>query len=237
MSRRIYIVGLRRSGIHLVANWVASQFTDSYVQNNANLLMLHNSPPTALLEAQAQVIVLEDHPATETLARIRDDNKLKETLGDDHQEHRVLLLRDPYNMAASRIKHYDLLSAKGRWIDKRGALGMWVQYAEEFQKDRPVVGILYNRFVIDKEYREELSARIGGTFSDTAMDKVDPNGLGSSFDGLKFQGRGSEMKTDERWREYQHIQAFKDMFTPEVENLVTDIFGELINREDIKEVA
>jgi len=232
-KNRIYVMGVRRSGIHLLANWLADQFGAARVENNVDLSGLKQGKYLKLKDADTQIIILEDYPV-ETIEHLKVDKRLAEkVLGHCDNQHIVVLLRDPFNMAASRIKHYDLLSAKRRWVDKKMALGQWSQYAEIVQDaPRSVVPVLYNEFVFSVEYRKGLCKQLHGVFLDSAMARVDENGLGSSFDGQSFGGHAQDMLVDERWKNYADVDAYWAMFTPEIKDVASTIFGTAV--ENIK---
>ena len=77
----------------------------------------------------------------------------------------------------------------------------------------------------DVEYRKELSDKLGGTFSDKSLDFVDNNGQGSSFDGVKYNGDARSMPIFDRWKNYQDLECFKNLFTEEIKELSLKIYG------------
>ncbi len=96
----------------------------------------------------------------------------------------ILIIRDPFNFLASRLKKRDSLSGiKSVEV----FMANWKRLAEKALAlvDNPredTIVANYNRWVSDLSYRRELSRRLGGTFSDATMDHVTPFGGGSSFD-------------------------------------------------------
>jgi hypothetical protein len=158
---------------------------------------------------------------------LRSKSPVARALGR-RQQHTVLLLRDPFNLAASRIKHYHLLSAKRRWVDKRRAIGQWEAYAQAYQLGNGRLRLRYNDLLepVNEARLKELTATFGGEYTTEALKHVDVNGLGSSFDGREYEGKPQEMKTNERWREYRDVEAYWGIFTPEIRKKVAEIFGE-----------
>jgi hypothetical protein len=158
-------------------------------------------------------------------------------VGKSENRFDVLLLRDPYNLFASRMKResdnndnrYSLLA-----VDERETLiRLWKQYAREFLGETNYLRfnktvISFNRWVSDQEYRRELAGRFGFEFSDATMEEVVPVGGGSSFDGARKHQSASEMKVLERWQHFRDVPAFRSLFEdPEIAQLSQAIFGEI----------
>ena len=59
---------------------------------------------------------------------------------------------------------------------------------------------IYDNFVADPEYRKAICSWVGGEYSEEQIDFVPSAGEGSSFDKFRKQGRGSKMKTLERYK-------------------------------------
>ena len=85
-------------------------------------------------------------------------------------------------------------------------------YAKEIQKETSYlfdetitpmtkVGILYNKWFTDQEYRKEISKKLRLEFTDNGLQYVNNFGFGSSFDKKKYQGNAQAMKVNERWRQ------------------------------------
>jgi hypothetical protein len=58
--------------------------------------------------------------------------------------------------------------------------------------------IKYERFKDDRAYRQQLCEQLGGLYSEDRINLVPSSGGGSSFDGMEFADRGSEMDTGGR---------------------------------------
>jgi len=206
---KICMLGIRRSGNSPIRNWITEQFEGSRQFINATPdIMSHLDQ----FEEKDFVISFEEMPP-QLLEQVECDKK-------------VLILRDPFNLAATRVKHYDLMSSGKKWVSPN-AIALWKMYAEEFIKPKSdFICINYNRFLTDIEYRKEISKELGGKFSDESLDFVDDNGQGSSFDGMDFDGNAREMPVFERWKAYADVEAFRELFTPEIIKLSKEIFGE-----------
>lgn len=136
----------------------------------------------------------------------------------------LLILRDPFNLFASRI-HFGLDQ-----IPHHRALGIWKQHAREALGIRRYLPasrlcISYNRWVTSEQYRREIADQLGLHFTDAAIDEVPTTAGGSSFDGLTHRGNASEMKVLDRWREFANDEDFWRLFDEETIRLSTELFG------------
>lgn len=145
-------------------------------------------------------------------------------VGPSRQRFDLLVLRDPFNLFASR------LALDASPLTPRMGLRVWRQHAREALGERrhrrhnPLL-VNYNRWVVDRDYRAGLAARLGLDFSDAGIDEVTACGGGSSFDGLRYHGRAREMPVLERWRRFAHDPDYWALFDRVTIDLATRIFG------------
>lgn len=138
----------------------------------------------------------------------------------------VLILRDPYNLFASRIR-----SGIGT-VSNEVAMRIWKQHAREFLglrrylKLRRVL-VNYNRWRAERSYRREVARQLGFEFRDARLQEIPPAANGSSFDGFRYQGRAGRMKTDERWKHFAGDPSFEALFDDDVHRLSMQIFGDV----------
>lgn len=78
-------------------------------------------------------------------------------------------------------------------------------------EDKDCLRIKYDQWCTDLAYRYNLCNILGLKFTDCGFEDVSPNGDGSSFDGLKFQGRASNMNTTERYKKVEHMRGFQNI--------------------------
>src|SRR5262249_54747918 len=162
-------------------------------------------------------------------------------LGASGRRFDLLVLRDPWNNLASLL----------RWA--RGAVHpisldsvvkaarLWKAYAREVLDEtahlrHAPTPILFNRWVEDSAYREDLVSRLGIPFSDAGRDAVAPWGpttWGDSFDGLVYAGRAREMPVLERFRWCAGDPFYRSLFDAEIRELSERIFGPLPGTEEI----
>jgi hypothetical protein len=125
----------------------------------------------------------------------------------------ILILRDPFNWMASRLK-IGFRDVKGP--TRRTLTDLWLEYAREFLGEtkhvpQPAVFVNYNRWFSEKEYRRELADELGVPFLDEGLGQVATQAGGSSFDGTAFEGRAQDMKVLERWRSFADDEEFRQL--------------------------
>lgn len=124
---------------------------------------------------------------------------------DKSPDLKIIIIRDPLNWAASVIKRVGSLSLKfdDVKIDSDKCLE---RYKESYAlyKSSDYYGINYNKWFIDYNYRRSIESDLSLIETDNGINKVMEYGSGSSFDGLEYNGKASQMKTLERWLEYKN---------------------------------
>lgn len=142
--------------------------------------------------------------------------------GESRREHNVIVLRDPYNWLASRLK--------GNFPVNDCVLEAWKSQAREAlgrsqQLDNPLL-VNYNRWFSDDEYRHSLSRQLHLTPTDATFDYMPDFGGGSSFEGFAYQNRAHEMNVLERWKVFANDAAYRKFFAdPELVELGQELFG------------
>ena len=232
------IAGARRSGIHPLAMWIFEQFHGHLVllndvrpgrdpwQNPLNVVVPDDAAPLRKDHPKdCLMLTFEDCPL-EGIVR----PNLERFVGPSHQVHMVLILRDPFNLLASRL----------RWARKPGAAAeltnpvvgrrLWLEYAREFlgrtEAAPSAVQVNYNRWVTDPGYRERIGRWLRLAQPRRAMQRVPFFGGGSSFDGRRYDGQARRMRLFDRWREFADDPAFLRLIDhPELLHLQAEIFG------------
>lgn len=147
-------------------------------------------------------------------------------VGASRRRSDVLVLRDPYNLFASRKRGIHSP------VPPHTAVRIWKQHARaalgrsRFMSSNLVV-ILYNRWVCDRDYRASVAAAIGFPFTDAGRNRVATAGGGSSFDRLQYDGAAERMDVFRRWLHYAEDEAYKRSFDPEVVQLCREVFSAL----------
>ena len=185
MGQVIVVIGMQRSGNHGVMNWISGLFDQVHHFNNQRHDVLTDPDFIAALEALDGVALVsfEDtlgksdgaaDALIDSVVIAQDSALLADAL-------RVHVFRSPYNLWASRLAGHRKggLSSSPRWEDFRAN---WLGFARAYHQE-PEAFILYDRWVADQSYRQEIAARLGGVFSDAGLAQVTGQGGGSSFEG------------------------------------------------------
>jgi hypothetical protein len=130
---------------------------------------------------------------------------------DDKPALNILVLRDPLNLLASRVKKYR----------RTGSLGMigqpFIEHYLEWCRAAAAEGlplknaivVNFNLWVTSKTYRASLAAQLGLDFTDEGLNEV--RCRGSSFDGFQYSGRAQEMKVLERYEQMMEDPIFSNI--------------------------
>ncbi|MGB7058105.1 MAG: hypothetical protein WBD58_10410 [Geitlerinemataceae cyanobacterium] len=247
-QKEIRIVGLRRTGNHAIIQWIVKQ-------QIGNVLCLNNLPidespyrhryeypekndlPEQIekLEAEAKgeftlkeclIYSYEDHPLKSVFSdRFEDRHDLY--LGKSRCRYDVLLLRDPFNLFASRFKSHKI----GVKETEQDMVSVWIEYAKEFLGEtnylkHQKICINYNEWFRDREYRRKIADLLDSEFSDAGIDEVSHYGGGSSFNQQNLQGKARQMDVLNRWKSFADDPAYRQLFkNPELFEYSEKIFG------------
>ncbi|HBL10233.1 MAG TPA: hypothetical protein DD379_02125 [Cyanobacteria bacterium UBA11162] len=131
--------------------------------------------------------------------------------GKSAKRYDLVVIRDPFNLLASRFKNQNL---KRRFPNDMFS-DLWIAYAQEYLgetnylKNKVVVN--YNNWFRDKEYRKQLASQLNIEFSDAGINEVKVQGGGSSFDGLQFHGQATNMDILNRWKHFSENPEFRKL--------------------------
>ncbi|WP_375262393.1 hypothetical protein [Palleronia sp.] len=238
----IQVLGMSRSGNHAVCNWIFNQAdapklflncaegkTDPFAtcrpfsegQRGWREAPERSVPPGAGGDRALLMHSYEDSWFAHAFSRPLEAHH-DEWLAESRRRVRLLILRDPFNLFASRLK-------MGAELSVPVARKMWKQHAREAlgdtRKVKDKVVVLYNRWATDRDYRRSIAGELGLTFTDAGADEVPQTMGGSSFDGTSFHGRAAEMPTQDRWKAYADDPAYRAIFDAEMVSLATRLFG------------
>lgn len=146
----------------------------------------------------------------------------------------ILVIRDIFNFIASRVKSGRELTVEDlaeNNVRLASTIELWKTYAREYlgitnylpQK----VSVNFNKWFTDCGYRKNLSKMFCVDREILNWDTVSTYGGGSSFDNQNINA--SQMKVLERWREYENIAAYRNLFQNDMElvSLSERIFGKI----------
>ncbi len=120
----------------------------------------------------------------------------------------VLQIRDLLNWYASYTR--------GHHRFRVGAIPTWESAAQEFYFPEvlnrfKVVRLSYDDFADSKKYRMDICNQLGGIYNEKKLNSVPNAGSGSTFDGLDYDLRGSEMQTRTRYKQISP-EAYEVLF-------------------------
>lgn len=160
----------------------------------------------------------------------------------------VLILRDPFNLLASKLKWAyggERRPSKPAVDDLFLARDLWKVYAREFLRETrflpDLIPISYNDWFSSRDYRDSLAERIGFLNRDLGIMEVakwGPSTAGGSFDGLKYDGKAQDMPVLERWRSFGDDPLFRELCGEnELHDLAREVFGQLPGTETLRKDA
>lgn len=154
----------------------------------------------------------EDYSIKKLTKELSDNRRLR-FFGESQKKFDVLILRDPFNLMASRY-HSGRFDLQG-W--ETNILDIWLEHAREYLGETQYLGhrvcVNYNQWSADQSYRRRLSDQLSLNFTDGGFDSVPSFGGGSSFDRELYNGSASKMKTEDRWKRFSDDETFRGYFT------------------------
>lgn len=273
-KKEIRVLGLRRSGNHAVINWLSKQVEGNVVfinhvkplenpyrnQYESQLQDVRRHPQVGDLHYRdvhwwknekegsftykdCLVYSYEDQEL-EKVAHASFERKHDLYLGKSEEKFDVIVMRDPFNLFASRLKtkpteggpNFDMLEVYSRHYSLPK---LWISYAKEclgettHLKNKRVF-INYNKWFSEIDYRQEISAQLGIRFSDEGLNDISPSGNGSSFDGAKYAGKAYKMDVLSRWQSFIDNPVYHELLN--VENLIeysNKLFGVIPGTEKL----
>lgn len=236
---------MRRSGNHAVIQWVAGHFaTPVWFVNNiesfSSPTVRHADPegiyspdvffsPVGLYDFWERDKEVLFHSYEDIDLSNLDYAGNRAVVGESTKTMNVLIVRDPYNLFASRFAMRDAPAI----TFTREAIGLWKQHAREaagltsFVPDR--VDALFDDWNNDESYRRRIEQKAGLIPSDRGINVV--AGIGSSFDKT---GNAMDMKVNDRWRNFMDNEDYLSLFDEDVEGLYSLLFKRDVQK-DLKE--
>lgn len=248
-ARATFIWGLKRSGIHLIANWLYAnhgatvkhrleaeglhpKLFDGFEDPAAGVAFYNNCGRFHCRQFELGDLMPDDFDRaarrhTATIFGIEDcDLRFVPRTAGIAGSVSVLILRDPLNNLASRLEagrtRPELFRVDEAYID------LFATYCAEFlghTNDLPrKTTISYNRFVEDRAYRDAVAVALGVPNLDVTSE-VSEYGGGSSFTGTGDPSPTSALFS--RFQEHPVPRRFLDMMLerPAVREACSTVFG------------
>jgi len=235
-NTEIRFYGLRRSGNHAIINWLIPMLGGVVCHiNDAQLPLRFYKGPKPLRrfagDPSSTIISYENVDLT------KDTNQF-----DVRSEERrfIMLLRDPYNLAASLLQNQYALEVSNFRVPMYNIKKEWKQYAREFLSHTNylptnTVKINFTKWFTDEDYRILIATELGLEYDDVGLNKVSGYGGGSSFDSTKLDGEAQKMDLLNRWKHIEgegiHERFAKLIDDSELAELSYEIFGPIMEEE------
>jgi hypothetical protein len=257
------IVGMARSGNHAIINWLLSQVQGRYcflncVEPKTNPFLsarpLGNGQPYQVNYAEfdlaceqqghfsrkAYLLYSYEDCFLGMVDHERFHTQHDAFLGPSQRQFDILILRDPFNLFASRTQSgfYDAAEPPRKLVTLKTAIRIWKQHAKTFLGDRRYlrrrrIPISYNRWTQDPAYRREIAETLGLAFTDAGFERVVNVGGGSSFDGTQFDRQADRMGVLDRWQHCADNPTYRAIFDEEMVALSEQLFGPIPGTERI----
>lgn len=258
-KKEFRLVGLSRSGNHAIINWIINQLHGSYCFLNCTepkhnpfftarpLSENGKSYQTNILNFNLKKEQQHQFSEKDTLLYNHEDcflgpfntkkqqEEREKWVGASQEKKDILILRDPFNLFASRIKaglirgHYTHHGAKP--ISLLTLKRIYKQHAREFLKEKNYlknkVCVSFNSWTTDEGYRRRFAEELGISFSDKGFREVSSVAGGSSFDGTRLSGNANKMELSNRWKKYALEEEYWALFDQELLELTQKIFGNI----------
>ncbi len=236
-TRLLYVMGMRRSGHHAIVNWARGHVD---TQHKPPKYSVHLNDSRVAIRASVSkremirfrpftVVNFEDKPMRRLTTLLDTSSKNyeqnRELLGEFDGSGSILVIRNPFNCLASRIKH--------PWL-RPGNYTHWKEQAKEhlgYAKFLPdCLQLKFEEWFESAACRQKLSSWLGWEFSDLGLEWMSGRGGGSSFDKMKFKGAAQKMTVSERWRSMLGNDKFvaaaaKLLADEELVGLYQEIYG------------
>jgi len=239
IEKEIRFIGLQRSGNHAVINWILKQCKSNYLFFNdvdpvdplSRSRIVEescNSNEVGCLLYSYEDRLLNVISSAKFYPKVNTYNtKIK-------KRYDVLVIRDPFNLFASRLKHSAVPTDTSLYISGLSTPNLWITYAKEYLNETSYLNnnkvvINYNRWCISESYRREIANALELNFTDSGFHEITKYGQGSSFDKTAFNGNANMMNTDSRWEIYKNDQEYIALFR---DKKIIELSNKIFKKDD-----
>jgi hypothetical protein len=213
-----YLFGMRRSGIHVFSDWLMAM-GDGWDHYNNVVIRDDNTVESGQVTFHPITTECLDRGYGEGLITF-EDYKYSESMEKLPPKPSILLLRDPYNLFASRLQHIRTKDDSPLEMICEDAIKTWKEHAKAFCEYSPYLIVPFNMWYTDEAYRKRICKTLDLPFSD--------DGFGSKA-GWVFSGGSSFGGEPDPMNSYHKNMAedkeFLSMFDDEVVELARRIFN------------
>ncbi|ARF10951.1 hypothetical protein Hokovirus_3_224 [Hokovirus HKV1] len=152
-----------------------------------------------------------------------DINNMNNTNDTNNTNKKIIIVRDYCNFLSSRYQKYNnLLGLNSSYLQNYDDIkNLWIQLCYEIINNN-AIGIIYNKWLLDKDYRDNIGKIINIPNINDNITYVSDIGEGSSFIGVKLDDNNNYLK-----------RFNKDLFVNNIE-LFEKIKYDFENDKDIK---
>jgi hypothetical protein len=231
----LVVLGMRRSGNHVAINWILEQvdgpavFYNNIDSQKAPYTAGRTEFRTRKGKSPRLILSYEDVSVDQLLSDPLISFLETRQKEDGARVRFALILRDPYNLFASRLRKWPERFSTDTKIASQIALynelaGLAANPAPIWN-DAPLIPILFNSLISDDDYRRHIASSFGVKEGDVGLDKVPVYGHGSSFDGTTLTGESVRDHVFERWRAVENEPRFQTILrSPEVQEIGNGLF-------------
>ncbi len=226
MKTLMMVHGMKRSGNHAIINWINAHGQYIFINNVIHiapillgqktmpppedfLTWLHRRCPRRTLIGKLRMpsllhrFFLHRKPV---IASLEDhDIQVRPFRNIPSEVTNILILRDPVNLFASRIRKASLTDNPAYLTTDpamKRVLDNWKSHAREYLGMTSYlenkVCVYFNSWFSDQTYRQLISNKLNITFTDEGFRDVSQRGGGSSFDSTQFDGNNRKMNVLDR---------------------------------------
>ena len=268
-KKEVRILGLRRSGNHPIINWIGKQIQGQAVfmnhvrplenpyraQYESQLIFGNNlsqqdwkyrdtdwwkQEKVGKFSFKDCLIYSYEDQELDKIAHPSFERKHDLYLGKSEERYDVIVMRDPFNLFASRLKHkprdnrsyFSMLEVYSR---RYSLPELWICYAKEclgetnFLKNKKIF-INYNQWFLDSNYRREIANQLKIDFSDNGLNDIPPQP--SSFDGASYAGKANKMDVLNRWKLFIDNDLYRELLqTKGLLDYSINLFGQIPGTE------
>jgi len=219
--RNVIVFSLRRSLTHAIISWICRQSGSARHYNNCTIKGVLGNAIRPSKEGTAKINYGEK-PYKFHLYNFEDtlvNYKANIYLDLDNVTY-ILIIRDPFNLVASRFKIGWGMKIRGNAKDT--ILDVWKQHALEYLNSDKIIGINSNNWFSDESYRKEIAEKLNLSFSDNGIEI--PHKVGrSSFNNKTKDAR--EFDILGRYKHYINDGKYLSLFDDEIISLTQKCFG------------
>ncbi|HAC64415.1 MAG TPA: hypothetical protein DCF68_12955 [Cyanothece sp. UBA12306] len=245
--------GMARSGNHAIIDWIISMYPEKVDFWNC----VGNIKKKIIFRKKYVLIHSYENRSLADFSQSDLEKYHDLFFGKSQQRYDVLLIRDPFNLFASRLQQVKLQKlgesenkfymGHPKYIygasNPETYVSIWKEHAKEYlQKTSYLkhnkITISYNQWLINRAYREQIANCLNLKYKEDGLERVSGEGqragAGSSFDLFEYQGQANQMKTLERWKNMLGNPNYRSLFKdPEIWSLSEQIFSHIPGTETL----